>query len=719
MPTKLSPAIERELGHATGLGSTQDWPHDPAEEAPELLWPANVAVYARMLRTDAQVGGTFRAITLPIRKATWRVDPNGARPEVVSLVAEDLGLTVLGAEAPPARPRSKGRFSFDEHLRMALLSLAYGHMGFEQVYRIEAGRARLRKLGPRMPQTLSKIKVAPDGGLDGVEQYGSGRPGDPLSVPISIDRLVWYANDREGGNWAGQSIFRSAYKHWLLKDRLLRVQAMTIERNGMGVPTVEAPQGATPAMMTELNTLAQSYRAGEASGGAIPYGGRLRLVGVEGTLPDALPVIRYHDGSIAKNVLAQFLELGSTETGSRALGSAFIDFFLLALQAVAGSLASTMTEHVVEDIVDLNWGEDEPAPRVVTSELDAPGDIPPEALVALIDSQAVTPDDDLEDHLRERYRLPRRGTPRPPANEPITASRPDVRNSARTSVTSRRTSVTSRRTSVIAAAARTGAQLHDELFAHYQPAIAEALAAGVDATAVATEALDQTAVAAAMPVDDADLARARAILDAHGFETDALASTLDELNRDAYAAGAHAGWLTLPVEVRSVGAEPFAAIDWDTWVPGHPLAADELAGVGEGRGLARMLEEADVRIAGMSGTATEDLARVLARGVAAGDSVETIASALESKLGGGRALTIANTEVARAMSIASMDTYSANGVAGVEWLVANLDTDETCTGNAGAGPIALGETFPSGDTEPPAHPNCRCAIAPVMVLPHA
>lgn len=419
MPMKLSPAIETELGHATGLGWARDWPNDPAEEAPELAWPANIPVYARMLRTNAGLAAVYRAVTLPIRRAAWRLDPNGARAEVVNLVAEDLGLAVLGASAPPARPRSKGRFSFDEHIRLALLSLVYGHICFAQVYRIVDGaagqRARLRKLGVRMPQTIAKISVAPDGGLIGITQHGSGEAGTPLTVPIGVDQLVFYANDREGGNWAGQSIFRAAYGPDLLRNRLLRVGAMTVERNGMGVPIVEAAPGTTPAQMAELNTLAQSYRAGEASGGAMPHGARLRLVGVEGTLPDALPWIRYYDQIAAESALAMFLKLGSTETGSRALGGSFIDFFLMAVQAVSGSLANTITEHVVEDIVDLNWGEDEPAPRVVVSEVDAAADIPPESLVTLLDSGAVTPDDDLETYLRDRYRLPARGgTVHPP-----------------------------------------------------------------------------------------------------------------------------------------------------------------------------------------------------------------------------------------------------------------------------------------------------------------
>jgi hypothetical protein len=77
------------------------------------------------------------------------VDPNGARDEVAQLVAEDLGLPLAGATDAPSR-RTRDRFSWGEHLRLALLMLPMGHSFFEQVYRIDAsGRARLRKLSQR------------------------------------------------------------------------------------------------------------------------------------------------------------------------------------------------------------------------------------------------------------------------------------------------------------------------------------------------------------------------------------------------------------------------------------------------------------------------------------------------------------------------------------------------------------------------------------------
>jgi hypothetical protein len=166
--------------------------------------------------------------------------------------------------------------------------LTFGHAFFEQVYRFDesANRFRLRKLAPRMPGTISEIQVARDGGLEYIRQHSSGQSGFSArtnlyglqSPQIPVDRLVAYVNDQEGGNWLGRSYLRSLYKHWLRKDRLLRVDAINAERNGAGVPLAYAPPNATKDQMKELSALARSYRAGESTGGALPNGSELRII---------------------------------------------------------------------------------------------------------------------------------------------------------------------------------------------------------------------------------------------------------------------------------------------------------------------------------------------------------------------------------------------------------------------------------------------------------
>lgn len=416
------------------------WDPNPEESAPELLWPRNIEVYDHMRRTDSQVMSVLRAVMLPIRRTGWRLERNGASDDVVAFISEELGLPVVGSE--PIRPvRTRGRFSWSEHLYHALLMLPFGHSPFEQVYAVRDGRVHLHKLGWRPPRTISKIEVAADGGLVAIQQH-SATTGDTSTM--SVDRLVMYVNEREGGNWLGASLLRPAYKFWILKDRLLRVQALTVDRNGMGVPVYtasdreiagESPEHRAARETAELEAgakLATSVRSGASAGAAVAPGATLALLGVEGTLPDADTPIRYYDEQIARSVLAHFLNLG-TQTGSWALGSTFANFFVSSLQATADHIADVATQHIVEDLVDLNWGEDERAPRIVPDAIGSTRDATAEAVKMLIDCGALIPDEPLEDFLRQAHSLPaadrttsrKRPTPAPAPETPAVPDPPE------------------------------------------------------------------------------------------------------------------------------------------------------------------------------------------------------------------------------------------------------------------------------------------------------
>ena len=111
-----------EIGHATsdewGLASEVNW---------ELAWPNYIRPYSRMAREDSQTKSVLKAVMLPIRRTTWRIDPNGASDEAVRLVAEDLRLPILGDDGSNPLASTGGRVSWNRHLPWALKALVYGH----------------------------------------------------------------------------------------------------------------------------------------------------------------------------------------------------------------------------------------------------------------------------------------------------------------------------------------------------------------------------------------------------------------------------------------------------------------------------------------------------------------------------------------------------------------------------------------------------------------
>lgn len=392
---------------------------DTKEYVTELKWPTSVRAYEQM-RTDSQLSGLMRALTYPIRRYKFMIHPNGARPEIVTAIADDLNLDIQGQEPRP-RGRRKGRFSFGEFRYHALLALIYGHMPFEQLGKVKTiseggdGLWHLRKLDPRLPETLWQINVADDGGLISVKQNMSKWSGGLTtgvglgsSPPIPVDRLVWFAWEKEGPNWVGRSMFRDCYRNWLVKDRLIRVDAINHERAG-GIHIAKAPQGASPAEIQRLNEMAQSAIVAEGGGGAVPYGAEYDIKKVGGGT-DVINSIKYHDESMARLFLHMFIQLGQTETGSRALGLSFIEYAFIAQKAVAEWFVDITNEHVLEDWVDWNYGTEEQVPLLTYLIEEEDEHLAVEELVKLITAGAVTVDDELEDSLREHYKLPPRGS---------------------------------------------------------------------------------------------------------------------------------------------------------------------------------------------------------------------------------------------------------------------------------------------------------------------
>lgn len=413
-PKPPKPAF-REKGYVTSQGGTgsdgwfSQW--EQFEQVPDLQWPASVRTFTRMAREDSRVSSLEAAIMLPIRRTPWRIAANGARDEVVEFVAKNLNLPIEGGDNLPQPTRTKGKFSWVEHLQQALTVLRYGHSVFEQVYwpPDEDGLSRLRKLAPRPQRTISGWNVAMDGGLMSIEQMAPASTGvtaygiSPSRIPIG--RLVVYTRDPEPGMWVGNSLLRPSFKHWLLKDELIRYQAMSIRRIGMGVPMGTAAENASQEDVDEIADMAQNLRGGDNAGGGLPYGAKIELLAPNGTLPDIGAAIAYHDNMIAIAGLAHFLNLEGGG-GSYALASVQEQTFTQSVQTFAESIRDTATAHVVEDLVDINFGIDEPSPRIVFDEIGSRQDATAAALKMLVEAGLLSPDVLVEQKVRQQLGFP-------------------------------------------------------------------------------------------------------------------------------------------------------------------------------------------------------------------------------------------------------------------------------------------------------------------------
>jgi hypothetical protein len=418
MPKQTGPTSE--IGHAGLTTPPWGWFMPDVDDPPALQWPASNRTY-NLMRSDGQIDALNKAVTLPVRKLKWQIAKNGARDFIVEEIAKALNLPIVGV-APEEVRRGRKRFDHDDHLRKALLApTVWGHMPFEISGMIGPdGLWHMSHLQERMPTSLSEINVSRNGSLNYIRQWDT-RSGPPAQgtmatlpfgpPPIPIQSLVMYVWEREGANWVGRSMLRPLYKHWILKDRLLRIDALKHERFGLGIPYGQAPAGGKPG---EYQALISEVYAADKGAVGLPDGAKVGIQGITGTLPDTLASIQYQDEQMARTFLAMFMQLGTTQTGSRALGETFADVFSESLAAFANWYAKTTNEFMIEDYVDWNWGEDEAAPLLVWEETDeAP--LSAMELAQMTRDGALVVDAELQQWIRNRFNMPdyKGGTPLP------------------------------------------------------------------------------------------------------------------------------------------------------------------------------------------------------------------------------------------------------------------------------------------------------------------
>lgn len=251
---------------------------------------------------------------------------------------------------------------------------------------------------------------------------------------------------------------------------------------------------------------------------------------------------------------------------------------------------------------------------------------------------------------------------------------------------------------------------HDQaLAAHYARLIRKALA-GVDTADVAGRWLQARKTADPADSTAGGEQAARQWLEALGLArqlTVALRVPLTDLWTEAYLVGDRSA--------RAIHTS--SAPDWGSWKPGNPQAARLL--LGGQRALQDLLDHYGVTtLRSITGTRLGELATQLATSLRDGWSVDHLARELRHILDdASTADMVATTETARAQSQASMAYYQQAGIDGVEWWTAPTDACPICLGNAAQGPIRRGQTFSSGEDAPPAHPRCRCTVAPASLVP--
>lgn len=351
---------------------------------------------ATSMMTDYQVASVAAAVLLPVRSARWCLTVDECNPEHAAIIGRMLGLPVGSAEARPD-PRWQG---FIDQLTTAMI---YGVSVHEIEVDAHEDRVELVGLHWIQPWRITGWERDNRGRAVGVE-VGE----DKLSLEHAV-RLTW--DEPQGGPW-GVGLLRPAVDSWRRKIDALEVQSLAVRRNGLGIPVYTGPE--PPQDCDDLTEWAQrdlddgleiasALTAGQSAGVALPHGATLKLVGVEGDLPDLTAVVQQHDQAIARSMLAHLLTLG-TQTGSWALGAQFTGLLGQALQDYATQVGAAV-QSLVDRLCYWSWG-DVPAPRVTWSALDRSTQAVVEAVTQLAKAGAMRHSPNTEQALRDMLGLP-------------------------------------------------------------------------------------------------------------------------------------------------------------------------------------------------------------------------------------------------------------------------------------------------------------------------
>ena len=394
-----------EIG-STGLkvfGGIVTEEHNTAWQQPELYTTVD-----KMRKGDATIASILLAITLPILATEVYVDAkslDGSEADpIVEEAAEFIRYNLFSGEVMTR--------DFLSTLRETMLFLAYGHYPFEKVFqRLTTGQysgmMAWQKMAPRHPRTITEWHTNRVGDLQRVRQQVQESE-FLLDVPIKRSKLLLFTNQPEAGNPLGISVLRPAFKHWKYKDGFYAVQAIAIERQGAGVPYAKYPAGTPDPEKDKAEEMLQNIQAHEQSYFTYEDDWEVGFMDMgSASVLNPQDAIDHHDSSLAKSVLAGFMQLPQDGKGSFALSSDQSGFFNHALNEVTRTVSSEWNTDAIPQLLDMNFPNLPAYPKL---RFDRVGHISIdkilEHIARLAEKGVLTSDLDLENRVRDMLNYP-------------------------------------------------------------------------------------------------------------------------------------------------------------------------------------------------------------------------------------------------------------------------------------------------------------------------
>ena len=322
--------------------------------------PDNVtaATYLKMIEQDAQIASGISLFRLAIMSKPWDIKfsdefKHPKRDEILKFIKNQY--QNLGSD--PDYPGT-----FEDFLREFMLAPALGFSVGEPVYwwNKKSKMVELKKL-KCLPHESIKFKTDEYGNLEKIEQ--SFYSGGDINELKPLDKYLIWVHGMRGGNYYGTSILKSAYKHWYIKEFLLKIWNLYLERKATPVPVGKTH----PSRMKDLKKYLDNLEA--KSSLVLSTDDVVDVLRMDGSAAkEFMNAIKYHDTMMYRAMMTPTLLMGQEDVGARALG----DTHLLVFMWVINSDKAAIVEHtykINKTLVMANWGEMEEYPRLYIPDL--------------------------------------------------------------------------------------------------------------------------------------------------------------------------------------------------------------------------------------------------------------------------------------------------------------------------------------------------------------
>lgn len=387
----------RKMGKAIGQSGTAIFKgHIRSEEYnSKLTGRGGIKIYEIMRRSDATVHSTLQVVKLPVLSTDWSIEP-----------ASDDDNDVKQANFIEDQLFNKN-LNWPQFLREALTMLDFGHSVAEKTLELTVydGQTHIgiKSIGFRKQSTILNWEADGEPGI--TQQLPTGG-----NATIPRAKLMYFVNDLEGENYEGISLLRYAYKPWDIKDKLDIINAIALEKMGVGVPVIEQPADAPQSEIDAADVAMREFRANEEAYQKIPSGWKMEMLDMKAnTTKDILPSIQYQDRQIQISVLAQFLALGASDaSGSRAVSEDHSRMFLLSEEALAKTIQSVIQRELIDQLCELNFTNmPNGCPKIKFSSMGEDKiDQVAESVNKLMGVGAISANLDTENHLRRILKMP-------------------------------------------------------------------------------------------------------------------------------------------------------------------------------------------------------------------------------------------------------------------------------------------------------------------------